>query len=101
MGEILLVMKLDEATYGAKSKSLGVGSALMIVSGYYGELYITGDLSPRWKCWYLSMAFFLYIVFELLIGLSAATNAEEDATIRGKIRVAQVTTVISWCTYPV
>merc|ERR1712216_8767 len=31
----------------------------------------------------------------------AATNAEEDATIKGKIRVAQVMTVISWCTYPV
>merc|ERR1719281_356436 len=34
--EILLVMKLEEATYSAKSKTLGVGSALMIVSGYYG-----------------------------------------------------------------
>merc|ERR1712039_119834 len=84
-----------------KSWTLGLGSALMIVSGYYGELYVTGDLSPRWKCWYASMAFFLYIVFELLIGLSAATNAETDAVIRGKIRVAQVMTVISWCTYPV
>merc|ERR1712026_585086 len=36
--EILLVMKLDEATFNAKAKSLGVGSALMIVSGYYREV---------------------------------------------------------------
>merc|ERR1712066_1009911 len=36
--EILLVMKLDEDTYSAKAKTLGVGSALMIISGYYGEL---------------------------------------------------------------
>merc|ERR1711907_606849 len=56
--EILLVMKLDEATYGKKSKSLGVGSALMIISGYYGELFVTGDLTPRWVCWCLSMCFF-------------------------------------------
>merc|ERR1719327_2200949 len=69
--EILLVMKLDEATYSAKSKTLGVGSALMIVSGYYGELTITGDLTPRWVCWFISMCFFLYIVFELLVGLNA------------------------------
>jgi bacteriorhodopsin len=99
--EILLVMKLDEATYSAKSKTLGVGSALMIVSGYYGELTVTGDLTPRWNCWFVSMAFFLYIVFELLVGLKAATDSETDPTIKGKIKLAQVLTVISWCTYPI
>merc|ERR1712023_136726 len=92
---------LDESTYSCKSKTLGLGSALMIVSGYYGELTVTGDLSNRWKCRYLSMAFFLYIVYELLIGLSAATASEQDPVIKGKIQVAQVMTVISWCTYPV
>merc|ERR1739847_98717 len=90
--EILLVMKLDEATYNVKSKTLGVGSALMIV---------TGDLTPRWICWAVSMCFFLYIVFELLVGLKAATESETDPTIKGKIQLAQVMTVISWCTYPV
>jgi len=99
--EILLVMKLDEATYGAKSKSLGVGSALMIVSGYYGELCVSGDLTPRWVCWFVSMCFFLYIVYELLVGLAAATNSESDPVIKSKIQTAQVMTVISWCTYPV
>jgi bacteriorhodopsin len=99
--EILLVMKLEEGTLKCKGWTLGLGSALMIVSGYYGELFITGDLSPRWKCWCLSMIFFLYIVYELLVGLSAATNSETDPVIRGKIKQAQVITVISWCTYPV
>merc|ERR550519_2672158 len=81
--EILLVMKLDQDTFSNKAWTLGVGSALMIVSGYYGELYITGDLSMRWNCWFLSMAFFLYIVYELLVGLSAATNSETNPTIKG------------------
>merc|ERR1711907_698797 len=99
--EILLVMKLDEETFNSKAWTLGVGSALMIVSGYYGELVVTGDLTPRWVCWFLSMLFFLYIVYELLVGLSAATNAETDEVIKGKIRTAQIMTVISWCTYPV
>merc|ERR1711979_62121 len=45
-------------------------------------------------------AFFLYIVYELLVGLSAATNAESDPLIASKIKTAQVMTVISWCTYP-
>jgi len=99
--EILLVMKLDAATFSEKAKTLGVGSALMIVSGYYGELVITGDLTPRWMCWFISMMFFLYIVYELLVGLSEATNMEADPVIKGKIQTAQVMTVISWCTYPI
>jgi len=99
--EILLVMKLDERDYSNKAWTLGVGSALMIISGYYGELVVTGDLTPRWMCWFMSMCFFLYIVYELLVGLSDATNSEADPVIAGKIRTAQVMTVISWCTYPI
>merc|ERR1712157_298059 len=99
--EILLVMKLDDETFNAKAKSLGVGSALMIVSGYYGELTVTGDLTPRWICWFISMAFFLYIVQELLVGLSEATELETNREVKDKIKTAQVVTVISWCTYPV
>ena len=74
--EILLVMKLDESTLSTKAWVLGVGSAMMIVSGYYGELVITGDLTPRWVCWFASMAFFLYIVYELLVSLSTSTASE-------------------------
>merc|ERR1712038_1483913 len=99
--EILLVMKIDDATFSAKAKTLGVGSALMIVSGYYGELTVTGDLTPRWICWFISMAFFLYIVQELLVGLSEATELETNREVKDKIKTAQVVTVISWCTYPV
>merc|ERR1739844_568576 len=84
--EILLVMKLDEESFSSKAWVLGLGSALMIVSGYYGELVVTGDLTPRWACWFLSMAFFLYIVYELLVGLSAATNMEADPVSAGKIK---------------
>merc|ERR1712118_476609 len=47
------------------------------------------------------MSFFLYIVYELLVGLSAATEQESDPNIKGKIKFAQAMTVISWCTYPV
>merc|ERR1712151_1347890 len=99
--EILLVMNLSAEEYNSKAWVLGLGSALMIVSGYYGELVVTGDLTPRWVCWFASMAFFLYIVYELLVGLSAATNTETDAGVKGKIQTAQLMTVISWCTYPV
>merc|ERR1711862_753085 len=99
--EILLVMKLSPGEYSSKAWKLGLGSALMIVSGYYGELVVTGDLTPRWLCWFVSMVFFLYIAYELLVGLAAATSSEADPVIQGKIKTAQIMTVISWCTYPV
>merc|ERR1712146_873548 len=99
--EILLVMKLDGDDFSKRAWTLGFGSALMIVSGYYGELVVTGDLTPRWMCWFISMMFFLYIVYELLVGLSEATNMEADPVIKGKIKTVQVMTVISWCTYPI
>merc|ERR1712025_377800 len=79
--EILLVMRLDAGTFSTKAWVLGLGSALMIVSGYYGELVITGDLTPRWACWCLSMLFFLYIVYELLVGLADATASETDPVV--------------------
>ena len=94
-------MKLDGADFNSRAWTLGFGSALMIVSGYYGELVVTGDLTPRWLCWFASMAFFLYIVYELLVGLAAATASEADPVIAAKIGTAQVMTVISWCTYPI
>merc|ERR1712070_411480 len=99
--EILLVMKLPDDVFSKKAKTLGLGSALMIISGYYGELVVTGDLTPRWICWAISMCFFLYVVYELLVGLAAATAQEQDPVIKGKIQQAQVWTVVSWCTYPV
>merc|ERR1712137_878324 len=88
--EILLVMRLESSTFNCKAWVLGVGSALMIVSGYYGELVVTGDLTPRWICWLASMAFFLYIVYELLVGLAAATASEADDKIAGQIKLAQL-----------
>ena len=47
------------------------------------------------------MGLFLDIVYELLVGLAAATASEADPEIAKKSHAAQVMTVISWCTYPI
>merc|ERR1739844_290602 len=86
--EILLVMKLEGDNFSSRAWTLGVGSALMIISGYYGELVVTGDLTPRWVCWFLSMSFFLYIVYELLVGLAAPPASEAAPQIAKKIHAA-------------
>jgi len=100
--EIILVMKLDPAETTSKAVTLGTSAALMIILGYPGETILDTDkLSGRWFWWMLAMLPFLYIVYTLLVGLSAATASETDPEISSLIKKAQVATVISWCTYPV
>jgi bacteriorhodopsin len=99
--EIVLTMSLPEAEANSKCWSLGIFSALMIVSGYRGELVIQGDLTTRWTHWFVSMCFFSYVVYTLLIGLADATNAEPDPRVKNMLKNAQVVTCVSWCTYPI
>merc|ERR1719215_1658896 len=99
--EIILVMKLSSEESSSKCLSLGFAAALMIVLGYPGELIVEGDLGVRWFYWGLAMVPFVYIVYELLVGLADATAKEPDEGVKSKIRLAQIVTVISWLTYPV
>ena len=94
-------MTLEGDDFNSRAWALGFGFALMMASGYYGELVVTGDLTPRWVCWFASMSFFLYIVYELLVGLAAATASEPNPEIAKMIGTAEVMAVISCCTYPI
>ena len=51
----------------------------MIAAGYYGELAVTGDLSPHWICWLVSMTLASYLVYELLVGPASATAQERGS----------------------
>jgi len=74
----------------------------MIAVGYPGELVIQGsNLGFRMECFCFSFAIFLYIVFELLVGLREAISKEKDPEVAGMLSQVCVATVISWCTYPV
>merc|ERR1711918_333490 len=81
--------------------TLGWASGLMICIGYPGELITEGDLGVRWLYWFLAILPFLYVVYELLVGMSTATNAESDPSVKSLIQRAQYWTVVSWLTYPV
>jgi len=100
--EIVLVMKLDRATSFRKSLQLGVSSAVMIVIGYPGELILEADmLWKRWIFWAAALVPFIYIVYELTVGLKSALDMETDENIKSKIWYAQRVTIISWLTYPI
>jgi len=99
--EIVMVMNLPEEESRSKCWTLGIFAALMIVSGYRGELVLEGDMGPRWMSWCVSMCFFLYVVYTLLVDLADATASEADPGMANLIKNVQIITVISWCTYPI
>merc|ERR1711920_15545 len=51
--------------------------------------------------WAFSLCPFLYVVYELLVGMAGATNAESDPMVKTLIQRSQYWTVVSWLTYPV
>merc|ERR1711966_453942 len=109
--ELVLVMDMSKEEKQKQSAVLGFFAAMMIATGYPGEMITQGPFGTRWMCWFISMAFFCYIVYTLLKGLEGAQAKEvanDDAMVGGRtekvaplIHLAKVMTVISWCTYPV
>jgi len=99
--EIVFVMKLSDEETKKKAINLGVASGLMICTGYPGELVVEGNLGVRWLYWAIAICPFLYVVYELLVGMSASTNSESDPVAKALIQRAQYWTVVSWLTYPV
>merc|ERR1719487_1636398 len=100
--EIVLVMKLSPEESNRKCWNLGVASALMIITGYPGELLLAGPgIAERWYYWFVAMCFFSFVVKELVFGLEEAGQKETDAGVKELIWKARWWTVVSWLTYPV
>jgi bacteriorhodopsin len=96
--ELILVMRLSASETTSKSIRLGSLAALMIILGYPGEI---SDVSgTRWLWWSFSMIPFLWIVFELFIGLKDSV-AKQPVAARGLINAARYLVVVSWLFYPI
>jgi len=98
MIELILVMRLSRAETWSKGTRLGILAAVMIVLGYPGEIAV--DDGTRWLWWVLAMIPFLWIVYELFVGLSRSIAQQPD-NVRGLVNTARWLTVLSWSFYPV
>lgn len=96
--ELILVMRLSQNETVSKSIRLGLLAAIMIVLGYPGE--ISDIAGTRWLWWSLAMIPFLWIVYELFVGLKDSI-ASQPASVRGLVNKARWVTVLSWSFYPV
>lgn len=96
--ELILVMGLSRAETINKATRLGLLAALMIILGYPGE--IAEDNGTRILFGVLSMIPFLWIVYELFVGIGSAIE-RQPADARGLVSAARWVTVLSWSFYPI
>jgi len=98
MIELILVMKLSSSETWSKATRLGLLAAVMVVLGYPGE--VSADATTRWVWWALAMIPFLWIVYELFVGLSKSIASQPD-NVRGLVDTARWLTLVSWSFYPI
>jgi bacteriorhodopsin len=98
MIELILVMRLSRKETVSKASRLAILAAIMVVLGYPGE--ISDDAGTRWIFWVLAMIPFLWIVYELVSGLSAAID-KQPADAKGLVSAARTLTIVAWCFYPI
>ena len=96
--ELILVMRLSRAETVSRSVWLGGAAALMIALGYPGET--ADDGGTRFTFWVLSMIPFIYIVYQLVVGLKDSVQKQPE-NVRGLINTAATLVVISWLFYPI
>jgi len=95
--ELILVMQLPSGEASGKMWTLGLSSALMVALGYPGE--VQDDPAGRWFFWAMAMVPFMYVVYELLVGLSEASQRQAPS-VASITAIARYLTAFSWLTYP-
>jgi len=96
--ELVLVMRLSRAETVSKGVRLGILAAVMVLLGYPGE--ISSQAGTRWLWWALAMIPFLWIVYELFVGLRDSIAAQPEGA-RGLVNAARWLTVRAWSFYPI
>jgi bacteriorhodopsin len=96
--ELILIMGLTQSETVRKATRLGIAAALMVILGYPGEIAQDNTTRAIWGT--LSTIPFLYIVYELFVGLGRAIeNQPENA--RKLVNGARWLTFASWGFYPI
>ena len=96
--ELVLVMRLSGEETVRKSTRLALAAALMILLGYPGEIATDNGTRALWGT--LSTIPFLYVVYELFVGLGDAIKRQPENA-RRLVSTARWLTFASWGFYPI
>ncbi|MDZ4763790.1 MAG: bacteriorhodopsin-like [Chloroflexota bacterium] len=98
VAELIAVMALAPGKKGGMTFRLALAAVLMIILGYPGE--VATDTGTRALWGFISTLPFIYIVYELFVGLGSAVNAE---TGQAKVLVRNIRLLLlaTWGFYPI
>ena len=96
--ELILVMGLTRKETYSKAVWFGLMAAIMVILGYPGET--ATDTSTKLFWWTLGMIPFVYLVYQLFVGLSASIKSQPPG-VRHLIVTARWIIVATWCFYPI
>jgi bacteriorhodopsin len=96
--ELVLVLSIAPARRRALLNKLVPYSALMIATGYPGE--ISGDTTMSLVWWAVSMVFFLLILTTLFGELSTQIGSERPE-VQATLRTLRLVLLITWSFYPI
>ncbi len=96
--ELILVMRLSQQETVSKATTLGAAAALMVILGYPGEVATDNQTRMIWGT--LSAIPFVYIMWQLFAGLSAAIDKQHES-VRELVKKARLLTFASWGFYPI
>lgn len=96
--ELILVMSLSKKETYSKAFWFGLMAALMIILGYPGET--STDMSTKLLWWVLSMIPFVYLVYQLFVGLSVSIKSQ-PVGVKNLIITARWIILATWCFYPI
>ncbi len=96
--ELILVMHLTKKETYSKSFMFGLMAALMVILGYPGETATDPVIKMIW--WTLGMIPFVYLVYQLFVGLSDSIKSQPE-WVKNLIITARWIIIATWCFYPV
>ncbi|HRL10265.1 MAG TPA: bacteriorhodopsin-like [Aggregatilineales bacterium] len=98
VAELVAVMALAPGKKGWLTFRLGLAAALMVILGYPGE--IATDTGTRALWGFLSTIPFLYILYELFVGLAPAIRSEKGQA-QVLLRNIRLLLLATWGFYPI
>ena len=99
--ELILVMRLTKNETYSKGTRLTVAAVLMVILGYPGETLVNpSQLDERMIYWLMAMVPFMYILYNLVIGIRPAI-AKQPKNVQNLISNARWLLIFSWTCYPI
>ena len=100
VAELVVVSGVAKEKASGLTTKLAVAALLMIATGYPGEVAEHGS-TERYVWFFISLAFMLYVLYELFAGTIGKTLKSQTGEIGKKLNNLRYVLVVTWTIYPI